>query len=161
MTARLPAAAETVGVEVAHFGAASLDPIVEMALAGNRAQIASRAFRTELKHWLRFNPRAAVGRRDGLFSASSGNPTLPDCLGPAMFDLTFDAEAEDRRLAAQMRSSPGVLVLLAPSDDTFGWMAAGRAAERIMLQATVDGLKSAFVNQAVEDPPSRAAPRHS
>ena len=31
----------------------------------------------------------------------------------------------------------------------------GRAVERLMLQATLEGVKVAFVNQAVEDLPSR------
>jgi hypothetical protein len=152
---RLVAAGEAVGVEAVHFGADKLDGIVDLVLSGNAAQMADPAFKAELKHWLRFNPQEAARKRDGLFSAGSGNPVLPTWLGPLMYDLFLDAEAENRKYAEQIRSSAGVVVLLAPSDDPVGWAAAGRAAQRLALQATLDGMKVAFVNQAVEDPPSR------
>lgn len=157
VTARLVETAGAVGVEAVHFAPDRQEPLVELVVSGNAAQMADPGFRAELKSWLRFNPRAAARTRDGLFSAGSGNPVLPSWLGPVMYDLFFDAEAENAKYAAQMRSSAGTLVLLAPGDDPAGWAAAGRAAERVMLQAAVDGLKVAFVNQAVEDPPSRQA----
>ena len=157
VTTRLVDAAEAVGVEAVHFAPDRLEPLVELVVSGNAAQMANPQFRAELKSWLRFNPREAARTRDGLFSAGSGNPVLPSWLGPVMYDMFFDAEAENARYAAQMRSSAGVIVLLAPSDDPAGWAAAGRAAERVMLQAAAGGLKVAFVNQASEDPPSRQA----
>ena len=155
VTARLIAAAGVMGVDAVPFGRDKLETISDFVVAGNSAQMADPAFRAELKSWLRFNPRAAAATRDGLFSAGTGNPVLPSWLGPIMYDLFFDAAAETRKYADQIRSSAGVLVLLATSDDPVGWQACGRAAQRLMLQATLDGLKVAFVNQAVENPAAR------
>jgi hypothetical protein len=72
-----------------------------------------------------------------------------------MFDFFFTNDSENAKLAEQVRSSPGLIAFIAPSDNRAGWAAAGRAYQRFALQATVDGLKHAFVNQAVEVPDVR------
>jgi hypothetical protein len=131
------------------------DQILDLVIAGNSSQLADPAFVSELKSWLRFNERAAAGSRDGLFSAASGNPRLPTWIGPKMFDFFFTKDSENAKLAEQVRSSPGLIAFIAPSDNRAGWAAAGRAYQRFALQATVDGLKHAFVNQAVEVPDVR------
>jgi hypothetical protein len=110
---------------------------------------------SELKSWLRFNERAAAASRDGLLSAASANPRLPSWIGPMMFDLFITKDGENAKLAEQVRSSSGLVAFIAPSNDRAGWTAAGRAYRRFALQATVDGLKHAFVNQAVEVPVAR------
>jgi hypothetical protein len=128
------------------------DGIVDLTLAGNGRQLDDPVFRGELKSWLRFNAGAAAATRDGLFSAASGNPRLPSWLGPFLYDLTVRKDGDNQKLAEQMRSSSGIAVFVAASDNPAGWIAAGRAYQRFALQATLDGLKHAFVNQAVEVP---------
>jgi hypothetical protein len=132
------------------------EDILDLVLAGNRAQLEDGPFRSELKSWLRFNPNVAARGRDGLLSTASGNPSLPDWLGPLMYDLTVKPEGDNERVAVQMRSSSGLVVFSAQSDDPTGWVAAGRAYERFALAATNAGLQHAFVNQAVEVPAQRA-----
>lgn len=124
--------------------------IRDLVIAGNSAQLADPAFLQELKAWLRFNPRQAMRTGDGLFSATSGNPALPDWLGPMIFDFVFRAEAENRKYARQLDSSAGVAVFTAGRDDAEHWVLAGRACQRFALQATALGLKHAFINQPVE-----------
>ena len=131
-------------------GTQEREDILELVLAGNRAQLDDGTFRSELKSWLRFNPGAAARTKDGLLSAASGNPSLPEWLGPLMYDLTVKADGDNEKVAAQMRSSSGLAVFSAATDDPAGWVAAGRAYERFALAATRAGLQHAFVNQAVE-----------
>jgi hypothetical protein len=151
--ARLDAVSRIGGVEpVFVMDTRRRDQILDLIVAGNSAQLDDPAFVHELKSWLRFNARAAAASRDGLFSAASGNPRLPSWIGPMMFDLFITKDGENAKLAEQVRSSPGLIAFIAPSDDRAGWTAAGRAYQRFALQATVDGLKHAFVNQAVEVP---------
>lgn len=132
------------------------EDILDLVLAGNRAQLDDASFRSEVKSWLRFNPNVAAVRRDGLLSAASGNPSLPDWLGPLMYDFTVRPDGDNDKVAAQMRSSSGLVVFSAGSDDPAGWVAAGRAYERFALAATRAGLQHAFVNQAVEVAGQRA-----
>jgi hypothetical protein len=54
-----------------------IEQLLDLVIAGNRAQMADPVFMRELKHWIRFNPRQAFEARDGLFSAATGNPTAP------------------------------------------------------------------------------------
>ncbi len=127
-----------------------MDRIRDLVLAGNTQQIADAAFVRELRSWLRFSPREAIEKGDGLFSAASGNPTLPAWLGPRLFDWVFKADAENDKYAKHIRSSAGIAVFVSQSDDKDHWVRAGRACQRFALQATALGLKTAYINQPVE-----------
>jgi hypothetical protein len=127
-----------------------IDRMRDLVIAGNSAQMADKAFVRELKAWLRFSPREAIETGDGLFSASSGNSTLPAWLGPHMFDWVFKADAENDKYARQLASSAGIAVFVAQKDDREHWVLSGRACQRFALQATALGLKHAFINQPVE-----------
>ncbi|MGD9862753.1 MAG: nitroreductase family protein [Pseudodonghicola sp.] len=155
--ARLVAAAAAHGVEALVIAEKpKVEAVLGLVLEGNGIQIADPDFVRELKAWVRFNPVQAARSGDGLFTGASGNPSLPGWLGPRLFDLVFTAGAENDKYAAQVRSSAALIVLVAPENTPRGWVAAGRACQRLMLQATVEGLKCAFLNQAVEVPAMRA-----
>ena len=128
----------------------TLGQLRDLVIEGNTAQMADAAFVRELKDWLRFNPRHALAAGDGLFSASSGNPTLPSWLGSRAFDLAFKADAENRKYARQIDTSAGVAVFIAAKADREHWVLAGRSCQRFALQATALGLKHSFANQPVE-----------
>jgi hypothetical protein len=127
-----------------------IDRVRDLVVAGNSNQMADAAFVRELKSWLRFSPCEAITTGDGLFSASSGNPTLPAWLGPSLFDWVFKAGAENEKYARQLASSVGIAVFVAQREDREHWVLAGRACQRFALQATALGLKYAFINQPVE-----------
>lgn len=135
---------------------AQIDQLRDLVIAGNTAQMADPAFLAELMHWLRFNPAAAMTTGDGLYSVASGNPALPDWLGPRLFDMVFTAQAENEKYARQIATSSGVAVFVAAQDNPEHWVQAGRACQRFSLQATALGLKTAYINQPVEVPGLRA-----
>lgn len=147
----LTKAAETTGVDLVLItDRPQIDRVRDLVLAGNGAQLADPAFVRELKSWIRFSPRQATTAGDGLFAAASGNPALPDWLGPRMFDMAFNTNAENDKYARQIRSSAGLAVFVSAHDDKEHWVRAGRACQRFALQATALGMKLAFVNQPVE-----------
>lgn len=147
----LSRAATLPGVEVAIVTErARIGDIRDLVVAGNEAQMNDAAFMVELKHWLRFNPERAMELGDGLFSAASGNPVLPDALGRRAFDLFFTAESENRKYAKQIDSSAGIAIFIGAREDKAHWVAVGRACQRFALAATGLGLKCSFVNQPVE-----------
>ncbi|MCA1408418.1 nitroreductase family protein [Ensifer sp. IC3342] len=144
-------AAETPGVRVVLLtDQARMNKVRDLVVAGNDAQMADAAFMAELKQWLRFSPNGAMASGDGLFSAASGNPVLPEFLGGPAFDLFFTAASENDKYARQIDSSAGIAIFLAEREDKAHWIAVGRACQRFALAATALGLKHAFVNQPVE-----------
>lgn len=147
----LAAAASIPGVDlVIVTDRAQMDRVRDLVISGNTTQIADAAFVRELRSWLRFSPREAIEKGDGLFSAASGNPALPAWLGPRLFDWVFKAETENDKYAKYMRSSAGFAVFVSQRDDKDHWVRAGRACQRFALQATALGLKTAYINQPVE-----------
>ena len=124
--------------------------IRDLVIAGNTAQITDPAFVRELKHWLRFSPREALLRGDGLFSAASGSPVLPEWLGTTAFDWVYKPATDNDKYARQIASSAGIAVFVSRLPDKQHWTKAGQACQRFALQATALGLKHAFINQPVE-----------
>ncbi len=129
---------------------AQLHRLRDLVVEGNEAQISDPAYVAELRTWLRFNPRAAMDKGDGLYSAASGNPAMPDWIGGRMFDLLFAARTENDKLSHQIDSSAGVAVFIGNAEDSKSWIEVGRACQRFLLTATQLGLKCAFINQPVE-----------
>lgn len=149
--ALLESAVAIAGVDVLLITARTqIDRIRELVIAANSDQMADDAFMRELKDWIRFNPRQAMDTADGLFSVASGSPSLPTHLGPLMLDLVLRAKSENEKYARQLDSSAGLAIFVSELADHDHWVRVGRACQRFALQATLLGLKVAFVNQPVE-----------
>lgn len=129
--------------------------LTDMIVAGNNAQLADSAFMRELTDWIRFDAGEALAKRDGLFTAASGNLTAPRWLGERLLPMVMTKKGEADRLAGWMRSSAGAAIFTGPAETPASWIAVGRAFTRFALTATAAGLKLAFLNQPVEDPSTR------
>lgn len=128
----------------------AMDQVLDHVMQGNTAQMADAAFVDELKAWIRFSAADAVRSGDGLYAASSGNPSVPAWLGRAMFGLFFTAAVENDKYARQLRSSAGVAVFAGDAADAAHWVAVGRCVERFALQAAALGVRTAMLNPPVE-----------
>jgi hypothetical protein len=129
---------------------AAMEQTLDYVIQGNSAQLANAAFVKELKDWIRFNGSDAVRTRDGLYSASSGNPNIPSWIGDLAFRWLLTAKGENDKYARQVRSSAGIAVFFGQSADKAHWVEVGRCYERFALQATALGIRNAFLNQPVE-----------
>ncbi|MDX2203035.1 MAG: Tat pathway signal protein [Hyphomicrobiaceae bacterium] len=134
---------------------ARIEGILEYIVQGNTAQMRDPAFMAELTSWIRFNDATAIAHMDGLSARSTGNPTMPPWLARRLLPFVLTETGENDKYAKQVRSSAGLAVLIAPSNDKAGWVAAGRAYERFALQATALDIRHAFLNQPVEVPSLR------
>ena len=132
-----------------------MEKVLELALLGNASQLSSPAFVKELKEWLRFGASEAVRTGDGLYSITSGNPSVPRWLGSPMFDMMVSAESENKKYAEQIRSSSGIAVFVSNVDDKTHWIEAGRCYERFALQATSMGIRNAVMNGLADVPEMR------
>jgi hypothetical protein len=151
--ALLEAAAREEGVSVRFFtAAADRDAILDFVLQGNSAQMDDPAFVQELLDWIRFSPTRAVETGDGLFGACSGNPVLPEWIGPTLFGMVFRKASENDKYRDQIRSSAGIAVFVGDRADPEHWIKVGRSFQRFALQATALGIRTAHVNQPIEVP---------
>lgn len=154
--ALLRAAAEEEGVSVFLFTEPSdLEAILELVIEGNSAQMDDPAFVAELREWLRFSPTKAIETGDGLFSACSGNPVMPEWIGGRMFDAFFTKDSENDKYSDHIRSSAGIAVFVGDAADPAHWIKVGRSFERFSLQATALGIRNAHINQPIEVPAVR------
>lgn len=123
--------------------------VQEYVRQGNLSQHGDKAFVDELIHWLRFNQRAALATRDGLYSRCSGNPEVPGWLG-RMFVAGTKPQQQAEGDAAKLRSSAGALVIASTGDSKSALVRTGQVHERLALQMTARNIKSAFLNQTIE-----------
>lgn len=127
-----------------------MDAILDYVVQGNTAQMRDQAFMQELIHWIRFNDTMAIEHLDGLAARSSGNPSLPAWLARRLLPFVMTEKGENDKYAKHVRSSAGIVVFAASTNDKAGWIAAGRAYQRFALQATALGIRQAFLNQPTE-----------
>ncbi len=129
--------------------------ILDFVVQGNTAQMDDPAFVAELLQWIRFDPDTAIAKADGLFSACSGSPTLPDWLGRRLFPLVFRKQGENDKYAEHVRSASGVAVFTGAGETPADWLQVGRRFQRFALRATALGLRHAHINQPIEVPAVR------
>jgi hypothetical protein len=79
-----------------------MEKALEYVVQGNTAQLNDPAFIRELKSWIRFGDAEAVRSGDGLFSRTTGNPSVPRWIGSLLFK---------RLLCAMEAGSAGVVDL--------------------------------------------------
>lgn len=127
-----------------------LATVAEFVAQGNTVQLRDPRWRKELIAWIRFNEREARRTLDGLWSRTSGNPEMPRALGELLLRVVLTPRAQNRKDVPWTKNSAGVVVFVSDVDDAPHWIEAGRCYERFALQATVLGLRNAFINQPVE-----------
>jgi hypothetical protein len=128
----------------------AMENVLAYVVQGNTAQMSDPAFVEELEAWIRFSANDAVRTGDGLYAASSGNPSLPSWLGSLIFGWFFTPKRENDKYARQVRSSSGIAVFVSETEGPAQWIEVGRCYERFALQSTVLGIRNAMLNQPVE-----------
>lgn len=74
---------------------------------------------------------------------------MPRWLGQMFVSGTQPQEQADAD-AKKLRSSSGAVVVVSTSDDKTAWVRTGQVCQRLALELTALGLKSAFLNQPIE-----------
>jgi len=136
----------SVHTAVGNSGLATLSDYVHQSTL---RQYADESFRRELIHWLRFDKKEAIASLDGLYSACTGNPTVPRWLGQL---FVAGAKPQDQADAdvKKLRSSAGAVVITSASEAKADWVRTGQVYQRMALWMTSVNIKSAFLNQPIE-----------
>ena len=151
-TKKMEAVTSGAGVSTLIFtDAAHKEAIIEYIKAGDRQQFGDPAFVAELVSWIRFNKPEALHSLDGLYTRCTGNPDVPRWLGRRFLSAASAGQQADTS-AQKARSSAGLIVIAAASDDKRHWIETGRLYERLALTLTASGIQLAFLNQPAEVP---------
>lgn len=133
-------------------GEVQIRRILDLAVAANRDWYAEPAKVAEMKRWTRFDIASAIDTRDGLAPGPTGQTPLPPRLGAMLFDMLASADRANDRLAADVRSSAGLVAFISATNDRANWIETGRALQRFALLATTLGIRLAWVNSPAEMP---------
>lgn len=128
-----------------------LKMVSDFIVDANTAQIENKDFRQELEDWIRFGENECVNAGDGLMSPAMGQPFVPRGIGKFIFRAMLRAGPERDKIVKQINSSAGIAVFVSEQDDATHWVEAGRAYQRFALEATIMGVRNAFLNQPVEE----------
>lgn len=152
----LRAAAFLEGCRLVVPGEWHTDTVMSLVHASELFEAADEAVRAEIAAWTR---TGAAGEGPG----TEGIPSY--AFGPRQYDVTSPARDFDAtrhvsgRVAARFEKRPQ-LALLGTADDTpQQWLEAGQAMQRVLLQATLDGLATSLMSQPLEWPELRSDAR--
>lgn len=127
-----------------------MSEIAEFVTRGNTIQFADASWSRELQLWIRFSSSEAVRMGDGLYGPVMGSPSVPRWLGRLAMRFAVSVDKQNAKDRKHVMSSSAVAVIHSNSNDKSHWIEAGRCYQRLALQATALGLKTAFINQPVE-----------
>ncbi|MDI3408807.1 Acg family FMN-binding oxidoreductase [Streptomyces cavernicola] len=131
------------------------DAVLELVHDSERFEASDEAVRAEIAAWTR---TGAAGEK-----ATEGIPSY--AFGPRQYDVTspvrdFDASRRDASRASAPFEKRPQIVLLSTADDTpEAWLRSGEAMQRVLLQATLDGLSTSLLSQPLEWPELRSLVR--
>ncbi|MFK4266288.1 Acg family FMN-binding oxidoreductase [Streptomyces milbemycinicus] len=149
-TLREAAGAE--GVSLSFASGWHLQTVLDLALEAEARNLTDHGSAEDLTHWTQLSAQTPR-------SATEGVP--PYAFGPRrrggkapMRDFAGGQPVPGRE-SADFESSPQLALLATPGDRPKDWLRAGQAMERVLLTATLEGLSSSFVTQALEWPDLR------
>ena len=117
-------------------------------------QYTDEAFVDEMLQWIRFNESKAVKTLDGIHSATTGKPSVPNWLGKFILGST-SPNKQAAAIEEMIQSSAGLVFFVAQKNDIRHWINLGRSFERFALTATSLNISHAHVNMPCEVPSVR------
>ena len=127
-------------------GEETRNALAHLIATGDRLLWADEAFCQEIAGWTRQHDSES---NDGVPADASGKGEPVPHLGPLMIRTPMDHEETGNKhyLAS---GSPVFAVLWTFTDSWFDWFIAGKAIEKILLYARVEGVWASFFNQPIE-----------
>ncbi|GGT07366.1 nitroreductase [Streptomyces kurssanovii] len=150
----LSGAALAEGARLTFPGAWQVQAMLDLVWDAGHEEQLSPEVREEIARWTGTGAEEATGQ--GVPSSAFG-PRRYDGRAPVR-DFAGNRPVEGRR-SAVFEQTPCLAVLGTSEDGPRDWLLAGQAMERVLLQATLDGLSTSLNSQALEWPELRWAMR--
>jgi hypothetical protein len=120
--------------------------VAELVAAGTIDAMKDNGFKNELSKWVRNNWTRA---HDGMPGYGFNMPTIMSLLSPIAIKY-FNIGSMQANSEKTLVKSSSVMAIIAGENETLSWVKAGQAYERVVLDATKKGIKSATMTAAVE-----------
>ncbi|MEU5714679.1 nitroreductase family protein [Streptomyces sp. NPDC020403] len=140
---RLKSAARSEGAGMAVLSDWQVDAVLDVVKEAEEDESLSPAVRQEIARWTGTGAGASEGIPDYAFG-----PQRHDGRAPVR-DFALGRPVPGRG-SAVFEQSPRLVVLGTSDDRPQDWLLAGQALERLLLQATLDGLSTSLNSQAIE-----------
>ncbi|PVC92241.1 nitroreductase family protein [Streptomyces sp. CS131] len=148
----LSAAALLEGVRLIVPGTWHADAVMDLVHDAELLESASDAMRAEIITWTRTGRAGEGPATEGVPSYAFG-PRQHGTTAPVRdFDVPHSSPA---RAAAVFEERPQTALLGTAADLPVDWLRAGQGMERVLLQATLDGLATSLISQPLEWPELR------
>ncbi|WP_393062290.1 Acg family FMN-binding oxidoreductase [Streptomyces sp. LN549] len=132
-----------------------MDTVMELVHDAELFETASGAMRDEIAAWTRTG-RSKERSTDGIPGYALG----PRDSGVTAPTRDFDTQRSVRdRAATPFEKRPQIALLGTVTDTPADWLRAGQAMQRVLLQATLDGLATSMLSQPLEWPELRSFAR--
>ncbi|MFB7591071.1 Acg family FMN-binding oxidoreductase [Streptomyces sp. NPDC056169] len=152
----LCAAAVLEGCRLIVPGAWHTDAVLHLVHVSELFEAADEAVRAEITAWTRTGAAGEGPDTEGIPSYA---------FGPRQYDVTspvrdFGARQQvPGRSSARFEKRPQIALLGTAEDTPEAWLKAGQAMQRVLLQATLDGLATSLMSQPLEWPELRTEAR--
>ncbi|WP_256725881.1 hypothetical protein [Streptomyces sp. IMTB 2501] len=156
MTERLYEAARAEGAQLLFPGAWHVRSVLDLVQDAEGREAVDPGIREETARWSRTEPSGAAGATDGIPAEAFG-PRQSGTSAPVR-DFAAGRPVPGRGWASFERH-PNIALLGTTYDQPADWLRAGQALERVLLQATADGLVTSVTSQPLEWPEFRWAVR--
>ncbi|MGW1534808.1 Acg family FMN-binding oxidoreductase [Streptomyces aureus] len=152
----LAEAARLEGAELFFPDAWHVRAIVELVRDAEDTEALDPGVHEETVRWTHPEPASATGTADGIPAGAFG-PRQRGTSVPVR-DFAVGRPVPGRE-TAHFEKSPNIVLLGTAGDEPLEWLRAGQALERVLLQATADGLVASITSQPLEWPDIRWAVR--
>ena len=125
--------------------------IEQYVLQGNMRQMQNKAFKAELKSWMRFNKKHQDQILDGLSYAVFGAPNVPRWMAEPIMSMAINAKTQNKADCEKIASASHLVLFTARENSRCEWVGLGRTLQRFLLTATELGIVHAYLNQPNEE----------
>lgn len=140
------------GINV-HFyktGTPDFSTISDFVFKGNTMQMQDKAFKEELRQWMRYNKKHQNKTNDGLSYAVFGAPNLPKFIVKPVMSKAVNERSQNKGDKKKIQSSSHFVLFTTHNNTLEEWINLGRSLERFLLKTTESGIVHAHLNQPNE-----------
>jgi nitroreductase len=111
----------------------------------------------QARSWIHYSYREALTTRDGMFVKLDGYSIVPAPIARALMGVNLNVRRTAARMnwGRELHTAACVVILVSQRNDPAHWVEAGRCCQRLTLQATALGIRTAYISKPLDAPDVR------